>query len=361
MSLRRNRQRTVDIWPGFVDALGNLLIILIFVLLVFVLAQFFLGRALSGQEQALARLTQQVSELTDLLGIERRANTDLRENLSQLSDQLVAANARVEALSAERSQVSQEAAKLQDDIAALKALRDQLEREISERDRLLSEGQGRLQEQEQIAEQARAQAALLRQQLEALRQEMARLADALDAAETVTKEQKAQIADLGRQLNRALATKVQELQKYRSEFFGRLRQVLGDRADIRIEGDRFVFQSEVLFPTGSAQLQPQGEQQLGQLADTLLKIARDIPADVDWILRVDGHTDRRPIRTAEFKSNWELSSARAISVVKFLIDRGVPPYRLAAAGFGEYQPLVEATDEQAMARNRRIEMKLDQR
>lgn len=357
----RSRNRNVDIWPGFVDALGNLLIILIFVLLVFVLAQFFLGRTLSGQEQALARLTSQVEELATLLNVERRTNEDLRANIARLSDELVTATSRIETLAAEKKEATREAARLAADIEALRALRDELEREITEKDRLLSETEGSLQEQERVSEQARAQAALLRRQLDALRQEMARLADALDAAEKLNKEQKAQISDLGRKLNRALATKVQELQKYRSEFFGRLRDVLGERANIRIEGDRFVFQSEVLFPTASDELQARGKRQLAQLADTLLDIAKEIPDDIDWILRVDGHTDRRPIRTPKFESNWELSTARAISVVNFLIEQGVPPQRLAAAGFGEFQPLDEGESLPALAKNRRIELKFDQR
>jgi chemotaxis protein MotB len=361
MALRRSRQRTVDIWPGFVDALSTLLILVIFVLMVFVLSQAFLGQALSGREEALLRLNRQITEMAQLLNLERRSNEDLRSSLSQMSGQLVEAQTQIEAMSAGGQQTNQQVGALRDEIAALKALRADLERQIKERDRLLADGEGRIEEQERISEQARAQAALLRQQLDALRQEMARLADALDAAEAMTSEQKAQISDLGRQLNRALATKVQELQRYRSEFFGRLRDVLGDRADIRIEGDRFVFQSEVLFPSASADLQPEGREQLGQLAKALLDIAQSIPPEIDWILRVDGHTDRRPIATAQFRSNWELSSARAISVVNYLIESGVPPHRLAAAGFGEYQPLTPDTGPDALARNRRIEMKLDQR
>jgi chemotaxis protein MotB len=361
MSLRRRRQTSVDIWPGFVDALGNLLIIIIFVLLVFVLAQFFLGQTLSGREEALARLTRQVSEMTELLNLERSANTDLRDSVGQLSGQLSAANMQIEELTEAKRKAVLEQGRLQDDIKALEALKAKLEEEITQRDRQLADNSGKLDEQERISEQARTQAALLRQQLEALRQDMARLADALGAAEKANEEQKAQISDLGRQLNRALATKLQELQRYRSEFFGRLRTLLGNRSDIRIEGDRFVFQSEVLFATASAELSPEGEKQVSALADSLIKLSREIPDDIDWVLRVDGHTDSRPIKTAEFQSNWELSTARAISVVKFLIAKGVPPQRLAAAGFGEFQPLVPDTDEASMRRNRRIELKLDQR
>ncbi len=183
----------------------------------------------------------------------------------------------------------------------------------------------------------------------------------LDASEALSKKQKVQIANLGKRLNAALATKVQELSRYRSEFFGRLREVLGRQPGVRIVGDRFVFQSEVLFASGSAELGKQGTEQLGRLADTLLEISTKIPKDIDWILRIDGHTDKLPIKTAQFPSNWELSSARAISVVKFLKSREIPANRLVAAGFGEHQPLDDRDDEIGYRRNRRIELKLTQR
>ena len=201
----------------------------------------------------------------------------------------------------------------------------------------------------------------MNRQIASLREQLARLNEILDATEAQNKEQQVQIADLGRRLNIALASKVQELARYRSEFFGRLRQVLGEHPDIRIVGDRFVFQSEVLFETGSAELGQEGRTQLARLARTLLDISREIPGEIDWVLRVDGHTDNRPIRTAQFPSNWELSTARAISVVKFLISQGLPPGRVAATGFGEFQPIDSDDDEIAYRRNRRIELKLTQR
>ena len=220
--------------------------------------------------------------------------------------------------------------------------------------------------QEVISEQfvsARAQnrVNLLNQQIAALRQQLIRLEAALQASEAKDKEQQTKIADLGRRLNVALARRVEELSKYRSEFFGRLREVLGDRADITIVGDRFVFQSEVLFETGSADLGDPGKEQLGQFAQTLREISVKIPDDISWVIRVDGHTDIRPIATPQFPSNWELSAARAIAVTRFLMDQGIPPDRLAAAGFGEYQPLDPREDEIAFRRNRRIELKLTER
>lgn len=357
MSVRRARRAPPDIWPGFVDALSTLLIVVLFLLMVFVLAQFFLGQALSGRDAALAQLGRQVDELANLLSIERKANADLRLNLSQLSSELANASAKAERLEG----ADDEARKLTADIAALQALKDELEKKIRQADAALGEKDEALAAERKLSEEARAQAALLNHQLEVLREEIARLNAALDASEKLTAEQKIQIANLGQRLNQALASKVAELARYRSEFFGRLREILGNRADVRIQGDRFVFQSEVLFPQGSADLQDAGKAQLDTLARTLIQIAREIPPDLDWVLRVDGHTDKVPIATAQFRSNWELSSARAISVVRYLIAAGLPPNRLVAAGFGEYQPLDPGSGAEALARNRRIEFKLTER
>lgn len=357
MSVRRARRAPPDIWPGFVDALSTLLIVVLFLLMVFVLAQFFLGQALSGRDAALAQLGRQVDELASLLSIERKANADLRLNLSQLSSELANASARAERLAG----ADDEAKKLSADIAALQALKDELEKKIRQADAALGEKDEALAAERKLSEEARAQAALLNHQLEVLREEIARLNAALDVSEKLAAEQKIQIANLGQRLNQALASKVAELARYRSEFFGRLREILGNRADVRIQGDRFVFQSEVLFPQGSADLQDAGKVQLDTLARTLIQISKEIPPDLDWVLRVDGHTDRVPIATSQFRSNWELSSARAISVVRYLIAAGLPPNRLVAAGFGEYQPVDQGNAPEALARNRRIEFKLTER
>ena len=225
----------------------------------------------------------------------------------------------------------------------------------------LAESEELLDDEKELSEEARLEVVLLNRQLAALRRQLARIETALEASEAKIEEQQIEIADLGTRLNAALAIKVQELARYRSEFFGRLREVLGDRDDIRIVGDRFVFQSEVLFPSGSADLQAGGREQLEQLAATLVDLASEIPDDIDWILRVDGHTDTRPISTAPFPSNWELSMARAMSVVRFLATQGIPENRLVAAGFGQFHPLDEGTSADALARNRRIEVKFDQR
>jgi chemotaxis protein MotB len=242
------------------------------------------------------------------------------------------------------------------------------QREIEKRDIRLSEllmrveeSEAALTDEQELSATQRARIALLARQIASLQKQLQRIGALLEASETKTAKQQVQIADLGRRLNLALAARVEELSKYRSEFFGRLREVLGDHPGIRVVGDRFVFQSEVLFASGSAELNPEGEAQIAQLATTLTEIGKKIPKDINWILRVDGHTDRVPIQTAAFPSNWELSTARAISVVKFLVDHGVPADRLAATGFGEHQPLDPRQNQAGYSRNRRIELKLTQR
>jgi len=218
-----------------------------------------------------------------------------------------------------------------------------------------------LAEEQKLSASNRAQVALLTQQMDQLRTQMTQVAAALNLAEASGRDKDAQIANLGSKLNAALASKVEELQRYRSEFFGRLREVLAGRQGVQVVGDRFVFQSEVLFPPGSADMTPAGQDQIRTLAATLKDIGKDIPRDINWILRVDGHADRQPVSRGAFPSNWELSSQRAINVVKLLVDEGVPPNRLAATGFGEFQPLDGTDGPASYARNRRIELRLTDR
>lgn len=470
---RTGGRRSINIWPGFVDGLTNLLLVVIFVLMVFMIAQYFLSVALSGRDLALQRLREEVTSLADLLSLERADNAELRINVAQisaelqtsieardalssrlatLSDERESLLAQIASLMSERDDLSGRVAALDDEranlaarlatlagqseetkaeaarvaaeleqaystidadkekiealvseIAILQSLRDEVtaqllaaeqsledQRKLSDEQKkkltaaqkLAAERQENLRElrlrltraeesassaekqadtQAKLSEEAQRKVDLLNRQIASLREQLARLNDILDATETQNKDQQVKIADLGRRLNIALASKVQELARYRSEFFGRLREVLGDHPDIRVVGDRFVFQSEVLFETGSADLGEAGQSQMARLARTLLDIARDIPPDIDWVLRVDGHTDKRPISTSQFPSNWELSTARAISVVKFLIGQGLPPKRVAATGFGEFQPIDPDNDEIAYRRNRRIELKLTER
>jgi len=373
--LARRQVHSANYWPGFVDALATMLIIILFLLSVFTLAQIFLTEILSGRNEALERLNRQVAELAQLLALERGSNDDLRRTLGQLSAQLQASTEERDRLSVQLSELMPERDAMARDLVAAEARVREAEARLAELQGRLARSEGQLGEirsrfgqseealeaERRISADARRQVELLNQQIAALRVELARIARALEASEARDKESRAQIVDLGSRLNRALASKVEELARYRSEFFGRLREVLGDRPDIRIVGDRFVFQSEVLFDTASAELNPAGVEQIDRLGQTLKELSAKIPGELNWVLRVDGHTDRRPIRTAIFPSNWELSTARAISVVKRLIESGIPPVRLAATGFGEYQPLDSGTDEIAFRRNRRIELKLTER
>ena len=473
-ALRRGgSRRSLNIWPGFVDALATLLLVVIFVLMVFMVAQFFLSVALTGKDEALTQLESEINELAELLALERTANTELRLNVEQLSAELQSSLASRESLTGQLAALAEERESLANQLAALTDERDRLaalvDEERSERERLgrllgsseqslaetraelqqsrqalaerqseiddarsrlnaalarlevkqekleealaaiaagkaeledayttidadkekieaqlaelailkslrddlvkkLQESEGALEgerqalvEQRELSEEAQLQVTLLNRQLAALREQLARISEALELSEAKSEEQEVQIADLGKRLNVALASKVQELARYRSEFFGRLREILGNRQDIRIVGDRFVFQSEILFASGSATIADEGRPQLARLADTLKQIAAEIPSDLEWVLRVDGHTDRAPIATYAFPSNWELSTARAVSVVKFLVEQGIPAERLAATGFGEFQPLDSGGDEIAYRRNRRIEFKLTER
>ena len=388
-AIARRRQRDTNIWPGFVDALATLLMVIMFLLMVFVLAQFFLGQALSGRDQALSRLQNQVSELAELLSLERRNTDDLRKNFAQLSEELqisvalrddlktslgrlrqqadetklklATALATIETDKSKISTQLEELTSLVQDVAGLRALRDELQAKIAAMAGKLEQSGEKLLAELDISKSARAKVALLNQQMAALRQTLAKIAEALEVSEKLATDQKVQIASLGKRLNAALAAKVHELSRYRSEFFGRLREVLGAQKGVRIVGDRFVFQSEVLFAKGLVDGGEGGHKQLRQLALTLSEIAKKIPPDIDWVLRVDGHTDKDPINTARFPSNWKLSAARAISVVQFLISQGLPPRRLVAAGFGEFQPLEDHDSEISKRRNRRIELKFTSR
>ncbi|RAI58567.1 peptidoglycan -binding protein [Roseicella frigidaeris] len=537
LNSRRNRGSGLDAWPGYVDALSTLLMVIIFVLLVFVLAQGFLSVALSSRDRALDRLNAQVAELAEMLALERGQAAELRSTLSRTAEELRAAASARDQLTAQLREAREERdraggerdaaqaererlaarlvdlelagrgnaervasleqqlaealrraesvggdaaqtvrrlaetgrglaaeqaarqqsetraaaldrqlaesrgatetarqelaglarqlqdaqaqlaqtqkqlaamqaematlnrtvtadktviearladiARLSEQVRSLAALRDQLERQAQEamrraeeqgRARTAAEGAAATEvqrreaaernaaDQARLAESARAQVALLTRQVEELRNQIGRLAAALDAAETAGRDKDAQIVTLGARLNAALAARVEELQRYRSDFFGRLRDVLGDRPEVRIVGDRFVLQSEVLFPPGSADLSAAGQQQIRSIARVLQEIARKIPSDVNWLLRVDGHADRTPMLPgARYATNWELSAARAIAVAQLLMAEGLPANRVAATAFGDNQPIDTGDSPEALARNRRIEFRLTDR
>lgn len=386
MAARFRRQaRSTDIWPGFVDALSTLLLVLIFLLVIFVVAEFFLGRILSGRETELASLKNALVELEDLLSIEQAQARDLRGDVAALTGQLAEANrdrdglrteragmrrdldalarrrdvlaARLEASAAGSADLEETRLRLVEAQAALAAARADRFAAVAD----TAEAEAARDEERRLSGEARSRIGLLNLQIAQLRTQLAAVQQALDSSDRTVDEQNVRIADLGRRLNVALASRVQELEQARSVFFARLREILAGRSDIRIEGDRFLIQSSVLFDTGSDELGPEGLAQVADLAALLLQIAADIPDDVRWVLRIDGHTDNRPISTARFRSNWALSAARAITVVRALVANGVPPERLMAAGFGEFQPIDGGETDTAWRRNRRIELKLTQR
>lgn len=420
----RRKRRLVDAWPGYVDALAALLILVIFVVLLFTFSQFLLSQWLDRQETELDAMYDRMVQLTDLLGLEQEKTAALTREAealggqvlelgrlnTRLGEQLGALQAQS---SADRAQIEQQLltiGSLQEDIDTLRTLRERLEAEIgilagaldrnvdalgAERDRsralsaelasaeertllaqrdidqrdiriqalsaLVAERTEALEQERRLSADAQAEIALLGRKLEDLQDQLGEIARALAAAESDKARQATEIRDLGERLNVALAREVNRLEQYRSDFFGRLREALGDNPAVRVVGDRFVLQSELLFASASAELEAPGRLELTKLAATLRELAERIPPEIDWILRVDGHTDRLPINTPRYPSNWELSTARAVAVVRFLAAEGIPPRRLSASGFGEFHPLdAEATPE-ALARNRRIEFKLTAR
>jgi chemotaxis protein MotB len=522
LTVRRRGDNGLSAWPGYVDALSTLLMVIIFVLLVFVLAQAFLSVALTGRDQQLDRVNRQLAQVSDMLSLERGRGADLQQSIAQLNRELAAASTSRDSLSqqlaalqtqaeratadrdtlrSERDRLAQQLAdaalqarstaarteRLQQDLTAsagrtdaakqetatvatqladtrrqlgdaasqladaqaqlaamqrqiaeldktvqvnkdtiaarlsdlakvtgqladaqaqlaemqrqiaaldktvqtgkdtiaakvsdlaklaeqnraLAALRDALEkqaqdaaaRSVTDQQRLAAV-ETVLDEEKRLGNSARARIALLNQQVDELKAQLTSVAKSLDLAQSQGQQKDTQIANLSQKLNVALAAKVEELQRYRSEFFGRLRDVLANHQGIQVVGDRFVFQSEVLFPLGSAELTQAGQNEITALAVTIKDIAKEIPPGINWVLRVDGHTDRQPIKSGAFASNWELSAARAITVAKLLIAYGVPPEHLAATGFADYQPLDAADSPDAYAKNRRIELRLTDR
>jgi len=338
MALARTRREGMNYWPGFVDALSTLVLSVIFLLTVFMVAQFYLSQEVAGKDTALDRLNAQIARLSQLLSLERTGKTNLEDEVAQLRASLSAAQSERDKLRSASGQAPAAGAGESDKTNPA------------------------LDIEKQATARALAQIENLNEQIGALRRQIAALEDALGASEKKEGAAQLRIADLGQRLNVALAQRVQELSRYRSDFFGKLRDILGNRPDIRVVGDRFVFQSEVFFDSGAATLRPDGRAELDKLASAVLDLEKQIPSDIPWVLRVDGHTDVRPVGpTSPFKSNWDLSAARAISVVQYLIGKGVPPSRLAAAGFGEFQPIDPGTNDEALAHNRRIELKLTER
>jgi chemotaxis protein MotB len=421
LSRARRTASPITAWPGYVDVLSALLMVVIFVLMIFVVAQFLLSEVLYGQKNELTRLHNQVNELVEMLGLEREQSTQLTAQVARLSDSIIALSEDREILmsqvadysaqtEADQAKIKQQMliiASLNEDISTLRKVREKLEQEVGDlaatlaardrdvsvlRDRstrlaarlvdktettllaqekieeqdiriqalsaVLTSQKQAIEKEQQLSASARAEVALLSDQISRLREQLEFIRTALDRAKEAGEKKDEKIEDLGKQLNIALARKVHELTQYRSEFFGRLKQILGDNPAIAIRGDRFVFQAELLFASGSATLGDAGKKHLATLAETLILVAKKIPDDINWILRIDGHSDKVPINNEFFSSNWELSAARALSVVQFLSRQGIAEKRMAAAGFSKYHPIDPADTKEAYQKNRRIEIKL---
>ncbi len=339
---RRGRKNNsgADYWPGFVDAMATLLLVVTFLLSMFMVTQYYITQESNSKDNALTSLNRQIASLTELLALERSKKKALEETVETLNATLAAAQDEQNRLQGLLEAAGSSGKTADERVAALTA---------------------ELETEKKLSAEARSQVAILNQQLAELRRQLAALEAALEASEARDKEAQKTIARLGERLNIALAKKVQELAQYRSDFFGKLLKILRKRSDVRVVGDRFVFATEVLFSSGSAEISPEGMPELDKLADALKELSNEIPPDVNWVLRVDGHTDDRPINSPLFPSNWELSAARAISVVRYLISRGIKPERLVAAGFGEFHPIDPSDTEEARAKNRRIELKLTQK
>ena len=365
-------------WPGFVDALASLLMVFVFVLMVFVLIQANLAYRLSGQDASLSALRQEIAQLGELLSLEREAGALLSADLARTSAQLAIAEEQNNSLTAQLEQLTRQLAsesadkgRLQADLDAEKAALADLqarslastkafEEQLSQTSQRLAAQTQSLSQQTRRADTASAEVARLTTAMESLRSELSRLRALLADREKQAEKDKIAIANLGKALNSALANKVQELRRFRSEFFGRLRDVLEGRSDVKIVGDRFVFQSEVLFAPGQASIGEEGQKQLAQIAAALTEIIREIPEDIPWILQIDGHTDDVPV-SGVYADNWDLSTERALSVVRFMIREGVPASRLSASGYGEFQPIATGNSVEDRQKNRRIELKLTQR
>tara|TARA_A200000113_G_scaffold107738_1_gene96704 strand:- start:64 stop:1242 length:1179 start_codon:yes stop_codon:yes gene_type:complete len=387
MALSRlgNRTRAGDFtWPGFVDALASLLMVFVFVLMVFVLIQANLAYRLSGQDESLIILREELAMLGDLLSLEREAGAVLSADLArtqaqlemaenqnslltaqlssltaQLTDEKTKTTTLENSLATERLRLTTELTTLSAQTAEQKRELEQMSKFLDQKTQSLKQAATDLSAEQKQSEQARLEIDRLTAAMQSLRSELTRLRTLLSEKQEQSKKDKIAIANLGKELNAALANKVQELQRFRSEFFGRLRTILEGRSDIKVVGDRFVFQSEVLFAPGQASINPEGQAQLGQAADAIMQIIADIPSDIPWILQVEGHTDDIPV-SGVYTDNWDLSTERALSVVRFMVDRGVPSERLAATGYGEFQPITSGKSDADRQKNRRIELKLTQ-
>ena len=376
MITNKIRRRHVDYtWPGFVDALSSLLMVIIFVLMIFVLSQFFLSQKMSGQDEALVKLKSNLIELSELLSLERESNIALTSDLSILEKKIIGLKEQFEKEKIVNDRNNEE---LKNNVKIInfnknkiKELDAILNKKIQEANlysknmidlsQNLEKKEGKIKKKDTLLRASQEEVNKLTRASIQLRNKLSQLQTLLSAYKAKDKKEKIKTLNIGKDLNSALARKVEELQRFKSEFFGRVRELIKGRPEIRVVGDRFVFQSEVLFSTGSVDIGPKGQLEMVRLAATLMEIEKSLPTDIDWILQIEGHTDNLPVKNGQiYKDNWELSTKRALSVLRYLIKQGIKPSRLSASGYGSFQPVDKKNNPQARKKNRRIEMKITQ-
>ena len=376
MLQNRIRKKQLDYtWPGFVDALSSLLMVIIFVLMIFVISQFFISQKMSGQDEALIKLKKNLTELSDLLSLERGTTSELTSQLSVLEEKIVVIK---EELLKEKEITKQYQEEIrgtkniialnESEINELKiALEEkiknttQLRNEVSDLDKQVNQKNLEIQSKDKILKANKEEVNQLISTTLKLKNKLTQLQTLLSAYKAKDKKENVKTLNLGRDVNSALARRVEELEKFKSDFFGRVKELIKGRKEIRVVGDRFVFQSEVLFSLGSEELGVEGQLEMQKLAATLMEIEKSLPTDIDWILQIEGHTDSLPVKKGQtYRDNWELSTKRALSVLRYLIKQGIDPNRLSASGYGSFQPIDKKNTKSARMKNRRIEMKITQ-
>ena len=354
MRASRKNLYEVNIWPGFVDVLGTLLIVTIFTVLISTVTQIYFNDQLEIKRGEISSLDNQITNLANQLSLLNTEKKKIDKSFATLTIEYKDLNKQKNKLDEELSK-SQYNLKIKD---------KELDQIINERSSLLGKIQKQnedLKDLSEIKEKNSLEIFELNRNVEKLNNRLEELSKLLISAEEEDRKKKIKIENLGKKLNQALAGKLQELSEYQSIFFKKIKEALGDRKDIKVEGDSFIFPSEIFFESGSDIIQAEGIKKLTDIAKSLNEISEKIPSKIDWVLRIDGHTDKIPINNEKFNSNWHLSSSRAINIVKLLIENGISPNRLVAAGFGEHSPLISQENEEAYKKNRRIEIKLTRR
>ena len=376
MALNKIRRKHVDYtWPGFVDALSSLLMVIIFVLMIFVLSQFFLSQKMNGQDEALVKLKTNLIELSELLSIERNVTIELTSSLTIFENKINIIQSKLEQEKIKNDNNKEKLQQNEKTIRLSKFKISELEEILNKKIEEVLNSKNTILSLENNLQKRKSEVEIKTDTLKANKEEINKLTAAsiqlrnklsqiqtlLTAYKAKDKKDNVKTLNIGKDLNSALARRVEELQKFKSEFFGRVKELIKDRPEIRIVGDRFVFQSEVLFSIGSVEIGPKGQLEMINLASTLVEIEKSLPTDIDWILQIEGHTDNLPVKEGQtYKDNWELSTKRALSVLRFLIKQGINPSRLSASGYGSFQPIDINNNANARKKNRRIEMTITQ-